>query len=445
MRWQAPLLLLLLLLASATAQTTDRSALTLAAEVEAIAKGQELWPGFEPLKIPLAVYDGSSTYLFRHPDPPPEFQREPDFAIHSGRHPAMTANTSIEIGGVLTATILLDQLQTDGTLLDLAATAIHESFHVFQSEHHVDWYGNVIDLFTYPSANGELLAQRRLETEALRRAMVEESVTDRACWAGVALHIRQDRFAALDSIHAAYERGLELNEGLATYVEKRVHGTKDSGIPPEGYSAEGIRQRGYDVGLAWALLLDDFAPGWQDRLEKDDDQFLDVLLHEALPAPASADCEFTADEVAEQEQRARDDAARLLDRQQQYRTDFEAAPGWSLVIEAAAGRPFWPQRFDPSNMHIVTGGVLHTRFIRLGNECGSLELIDRQVLTESAGDHPLFDGITRVVLTGLPGRPELAVQGDEITLELAGCSASFKPATLSQREQVVVVTLQTSE
>jgi len=445
MRWPASLLGLLLLLSSASAQTTDRSALALATEVETIAQGPQLWPNFDPLQIPLAVYDGKSTYLFRHPDPPTVFQREADFAILTGRHPEMTANTSVEIGGVLTATILLDQLHPDGTVRDLAATAIHESFHVFQGEHHADWYGNVIDLFTYPSTDGGLLALRRLETEALRRAIGLESATERACWAGVALHLRQERFAALDSVHVAYERGLELNEGLATYVEMRVHGTSDPGIPPAGYGADGIRQRVYDTGVTWALLLDDFAPGWQDRLEKDDDLFLDELLRVTLPAPAAADCEFSAEEVAAQQQRARDDAARLLAQQQQYRTDFEAAPGWSLIFEAAAGEPLWPQRFDPSNMHIVTGGVLHTRFIRLGNESGNLEFIDRQVLTVSAGDHPLFNGVTRVILTGLPERPEVPQQGNQVTLELAGCSASFAPATVSEQEQTVVVTIRASD
>jgi len=37
-----------------------------------------LWPGFEPQKIPLALYDGKKTWLFHHPHPPEEFTESPE-------------------------------------------------------------------------------------------------------------------------------------------------------------------------------------------------------------------------------------------------------------------------------------------------------------------------------------------------------------------------------
>ena len=41
-------------------------ALAVAQMVDSLA-GEEMWPGFDARRIPLAVYDGINTYLFRHP------------------------------------------------------------------------------------------------------------------------------------------------------------------------------------------------------------------------------------------------------------------------------------------------------------------------------------------------------------------------------------------
>ena len=39
-------------------------------------KKRDLWPGFRPDPIPLAIYDGRRTWLVRHPSPPNEFRPE---------------------------------------------------------------------------------------------------------------------------------------------------------------------------------------------------------------------------------------------------------------------------------------------------------------------------------------------------------------------------------
>jgi len=48
-------------------------ALAIDAELQRQAAERALWPGFDPLAIPLAVFTGQQTVLFRHPQPPPEF------------------------------------------------------------------------------------------------------------------------------------------------------------------------------------------------------------------------------------------------------------------------------------------------------------------------------------------------------------------------------------
>jgi len=157
----------------AMAQDQER-ALSVEREVERLAGQRMLWPGFDPLTIPLAVYTGERTYLFRHPSPPEGFSAvagtQPGIFACQGRHPAVTANSSAEIGGTVTATLLADGPRANRSPGDLAATAIHEAFHVYQRRRHPGWSGNEGDVFLYPTDDARLLGLRRLESAAWRRA-----------------------------------------------------------------------------------------------------------------------------------------------------------------------------------------------------------------------------------------------------------------------------------
>ncbi|MBC8647437.1 MAG: hypothetical protein H7X85_09760, partial [Thermoanaerobaculia bacterium] len=73
--------------------------------------GLPLWPGFQPAEVPVAYFDGSKTVLYRHPEVPEGFHSisaRIHTSIREGRHPAVTANSSAEIGGRETATALFD-------------------------------------------------------------------------------------------------------------------------------------------------------------------------------------------------------------------------------------------------------------------------------------------------------------------------------------------------
>jgi hypothetical protein len=198
-------------------------------ELLRIASAGPLWPGYRPDSVPLAIYTGDRTYLFRHPAPPAEFTVVDDVLSMPGRHPAATSNSSANIGGVVTATLLADGSRARLPLVELAAVAIHEAFHVFQRTAHPRWQGNEGDLFTYPADRADLLRLRREESEYLRRALARAS--DRACLAREAMARRAERFAAMDAAHAAYERDSEMNEGLATYVQLRATATTTVPIP----------------------------------------------------------------------------------------------------------------------------------------------------------------------------------------------------------------------
>lgn len=422
----------------------------IAAEVERLGAAP-LWPGYEPLRIPLAIYTGSATFLFRHPAPPEGFAPAGD-GMHrwEGRHPAATSNSSADIGGIPTATLLADGPRASQSPEVLAAVALHEAFHVFQRARHPAWIGNEGDLFLYPFDDARLLALRRLESAELRRALAAAGAADAACHARGALDARRQRFAAMDSAFAAYERGNELNEGLAAYIQLRAPGRTTVTIPEAEWPATGVRDRFYVVGPALGFLLDRFRPRWQAELEGNDAQTLDGMLAVALEGRAeggegSGNCRVGGEELAAIEAQAARDAGSVVAARGERRRAFDARPGWRVVVEPAAGKPLWPQGFDPLNLERAEGGVLHTRFLRLGNEAGTVEGVDGEAdleaFTEAAGAHPLFNGVRRVGFV-LPARPEVVREGGKVVVRGPGFRAEFAGGEVVEAEGAVTIRLQ---
>ncbi len=400
----------------------------------------DLWPGFNPRSTPVAIFDGSRTLLFRHPAPPQPFTPLADHDsvwVHPGRDSSVSANTSTELGGVTTATLMPASDSTSA--LRRAGILIHEAFHVFQRAHHHSWSANEADLFTYPVNDGQVLTLRRLESEALRRALMARTKPEARCWAHAAMALRGERFARLPAGSAAYERGTELNEGLATYVEWRATDAPDSNVlPAHEYPPEKIRDRGYRSGVALARLLDRLSPDWRAELEAHDSVPLDSLLSAAIANPAGQPCGFTGTERDSISRVAASDVAALTDRLAADRRNFLDRPGWRLIIKAAS--PLFPQGFDPLNVSVVAPGeVLHSRLVMLGNDAGRIEVIGRPSLSEAAGAHPLFNGVRALTVTGLDMPPSVMRGDGGLRVTADGITAEFRGATADTTGTVVTL------
>lgn len=424
------------------------------AEVDRIAARTALWPGFDPRRVPVEIYDGQTTLLFRHPSPPAEFvslsSRQGVWAF-AGHHETVTANAPAKLGGVWTATVMLNPA-SKLSLAARAALVIHEMFHVHQRERHPKWAGNELELFTYPFEDAELLALRRIETEYLRLAEHASSPGDAACRARLALSTRRERFARLSAGASQYERALELNEGLARYVEARAAGARRSDLTPAEFPAEELRTRGYATGHALALLLERFAPGWSARLEAGDTASLDELLAASLPAapragvPPESACALPESFAAAARTRATREAAALDARRETLRREFAARVGWRIVVNAEPGAPLWPQGFDPLNVRRVgASDALHTRHLKLGNDAGAIESFHPHMLTSGAGAHPLFNGVSRLTVAGLAAEPSVREQDGKVTLEAAGVKAEFLGARVERTGQTINVNLRAKQ
>ncbi len=424
-----------------SAPPADPGPLAVVADADRLA-ARDLWPGFDPRTVPVAIHQDGRTWLFRHPNPPPEFQPWPDrpgVFVAPGRHSGVTANSSAEIGGVVTATLLPPG--SGETLTRRAGVLLHEMFHVFQRRHHPKWTANEADLFTYPVDVQNGAALRSLEVEALRRGLLAEGPETAACWGQAAMTLRRERFLLLSPAAIAYERGTELNEGLAAYVQHRATGERDEALlPPEGYPPHGVRQRAYGTGAAMARLLDRMRPDWRGTLERSDTIPLDALLATAQSGSDGA-CGFAPDERRGLEQRAAAAVSELRALRTERRQAFLGQPGWTLeaVTEAT---PIFPQGFDPLNVEVVgPGEVLHTRYLKLGGPAGEIEIIGRSALTAAAGPHPLFNGVRRLVVTGLPNDPVARRDSGSVHIQAPGISGVLRIASVVQTGQTVTLTL----
>lgn len=385
--------------------------------------GQPLWTGFSPATTPLAIYNGQRTWLIRHPAPPAGFVPSPEIpgaSVLPGQYSEVRANTHSDIGGIQTATLLWPDKVVDPTRL--AATMIHEAFHVYQARAHPGWFGNEATLFTYPVTDSAAQRLQRLETEAFRRALLPKAPL--ACWASRAVSLREARLRLVGADAMAYERGNDLNEGLATWIEWRARNAPlDSLIPQAGFAPDGVRLRAYAVGPAQAFLLDRLRPGWPAELNADSTLTLDLLLARAT-APISCRADFTRRESDSVAALARRETSEVLGRRDGLRREFLARTGWQLLIELPTDSPLWPERFDPWNVTpLPDGEVLHQRHVRLSGAHGRIDVLDRWALTSPAGAHPLFNGIRRILLTGLKEPPALLSRGDTVVVSGPGLDA----------------------
>lgn len=309
------------------------------------------WPGFEPMHVPLAIFDGQRTWLFRHPAPPSPYvavDGSPGVFVRAGQEPLLVANSHVELAGVATATVWLDEAQARRPAREIAAMAVHEAFHVFQRRHRPAWVANEADLFSYPADDAQAHAGRLLETHALRRATESVQPEEAACWARAAVHWRQRRFERLGPTAAAYERAGEFNEGLASYVEGRAAGRPATRLRDGDWPPDAVRERLYASGEAWARLLSRFVEGFPASLPDDPAAGLDGVLAAHLPVGRA--CQVDAGLHASAVRVAQTQVAELGERRRALAREFDASPGQRLTVQAPGSAPLWPAGFDPMNI-----------------------------------------------------------------------------------------------
>ncbi len=415
---------------------------------------KKVWPGFTPSTWPLALYDGEKTLLLRHPTPPSEFAPvpgRPGVLSCPGRYAAIRANSTCEISGAWTATVIA----TSGVEQAMSAL-IEEIFHVFWRARHTVFRPNEMARYAYPLTNAENLAGLMAECEALARAL-DAGTPERAWrWVAAAFEQRSGRRLRLDEGSATFETHLEMLEGPANFVSDFALGKTSARTASELRRSRGleeIRWRFYSTGEAMGWLLERFVPGWKERLDADPNLTMQRLLEIGLGRKSASPAAFTEAERAAFRAAADWAIADLARRRSDLQAELEARKGARLVVEVAEnGAPLELGRFDPINLFVLGDGrVAHANFITLSDSNGSVELRNPDfargsyggvvALTESSGRRPLGDGTRRLTVFGIQGQPKVERKDGAVIIEAPGVRFSWKGAEVETEGATIRVKL----
>lgn len=347
----------------------------------------DLWPRFDPARIPLLIFDGTVTHLSAAAPQEPGWEAVEGGWVWPGRYPALTANTAVSLPGGLVAAGILTQDLAGPDPRRLAALVVHEGFHVFQQAHPSPaWEANELDALTYPRLSLAVAHARAEEAQSLSTALLSSHGWEDA--ARRALAWRAERFRHLSPEHVRFERRMETLEGLAHFLETRFLGE----LPrPDGTADAGadVREWAYRSGAALAHLLSKGEDGWQAEVTAGTalDEVLRVRLG-TVPLPPPTVALVEAAQLATQKVETRLSALRRA---------FRKLPGPRLSLRAEA--PWQVLGFDPLNLHAFPdGSLLHTRYLRLCGPGAELEVFGGQALTQGPG--PL--AVTALEVAGLP-------------------------------------------
>lgn len=407
------------------------------------AASRGVWPGFNPAGIPVALFDGENTILLRHPSPPPEFSPvpgRPGVLLAPGRYPAVVGNSTRDIGGVRTATVIATPEQSvERTML----AVVEEVFHVFWLGRHPAFRPDELARYAYPVEDAGNLRRLLAEDEALARALDAASTEEAARWSAAALSIRGERVPALTDEVRAFETALEMMEGTANYVARVAVGepaAKTAERLRNHRPAEGIRWRFYDTGAALCLLLDRLSPGWQERTERQPDLTTVELVEAAVRARAVEPAAFSTSDASTLLARSEADVADLSSRRRLLRTELLERQGARVTVELEDGaEPFRVQRFDPINLMVLDAGdIAHANFVTLAAPQGTVELNNPGFvrggfggtvgLTIPAGSHPLRQGVRRITIVGIAGAPQVGREEGTVTVEAPGVRIRLRGA-----------------
>jgi hypothetical protein len=215
---------------------------------------------------------------------------------------------------------------------------LHEAFHVHQARLAPGKYANEAAVAHYPVMDASNNALVALETRILRDAVLAKEAAQRRARIEQYLAVRTLRRAGLDTSSVSYENLNEFTEGTAKYVQLRFEQLGERVTPvPEMYLRPGftgyrggvlarrledqmndmvkvasfsddrfgnkfgggpLRWRLYSSGAAQALLLDEVAPDWKQRIFAPG-VYLTDLLAAAIPLSTDQRARLVAQSKAE--------------------------------------------------------------------------------------------------------------------------------------------------
>lgn len=321
------------------------------------------------LCAPMVIGD-ARTQTFATSQPPPDAPRPRGVGF---------LNAPIQWGGVTWIAYTWDDL-ANAPPWRRNEILLHEMFHGVQSQ-----LGLAVGILE--NEHLDLLDGRywvQLEWRALARALRTSGV-QRSTAVGDALAFRQARRRMYPAA-AENERGLEINEGVASYAGTVLAASSSADATANalailtgvGGGESFVRTFAYISGPAYGLLLDEASPGWHRALRGSDD--LGLLLMNALAVQPTNDAAAAAAEYGGAELRAAEQQREQLrqDRINELRRRFVDGP---VLVLPGGGSGTSDSR---GAIVIPSSGTVYFHAYRASGPWGTLEA-EKGVLLGSDG------------------------------------------------------------
>lgn len=305
------------------------------------------------------VLGDARTQTFATSQPPPDAPRPRSVGF---------VNAPLQWGGVTWIAYVWDDL-ADAPPWRRNEILLHEMFHGVQAQ--LGLAVGILENEHLDALDGRYWL--RLEWRALARALGTSGV-QRTAAVRDALAFRQARRRTHPAA-AENERGLEINEGIASYAGTVLAASSRADAIANALTiltgVEGgesfVRTFAYVSGPAYGLLLDEASPGWHRALRASDD--LGLLLMNALAVQPAHDAAGAAAEYGGTELRAAEQQREQLrqDRINELRRRFEDGP--VLVIPGGGSA-----MSDSRGAIVIPGsGTVYFQTYRASGAWGTLE------------------------------------------------------------------------
>ncbi len=412
----------------------------------ALIAENDLWPGFDPEQIPVAICDSINTWLFFADQPPEGFKPADDYAgayVYDGQYPLVRGNSVVRYGEAWTATSVLcnysRRTNERYTPRDMAGIIVHEQFHVFQRTKHPGWRQNDGVLLFYPEETKEALFLRRTEKEAFKRAVMSERKEELAGWALAALDCRKERLNRLPVQYGNYEKDLQHTEGLSDYIERIARGVDplNASNMTNGIAPAGVRDLGYWEGRWIAMILDRLNPEWKTYLESNDTLSLEDILQSVLIDPSLIKQHFSESDIRQLRLDSEKDFDEWQIKKAEEIESYKNLSGYKIEINSISD-PLNIRIFEPLEIEILPERtVFHRVIFSAANQKGNIRIFNHPCITGFDDSYRLV----KLILNGIPETPDVNLEEKKLTLKYEGIVLELNYAELRTDDSGYFLTL----
>jgi hypothetical protein len=327
---------------SATLSAVDKARLLEALHLKT-ELGDQAWPGWGTVDIPVILWNRSYEFLADYGDKPPECWSRVEGGLNGQtlyrRAADNPQNFAVRVGDAWVASMATKQT-TDRFLIDTfrdnfpfpikqifpyrlliqpsetqMGGVLHEGFHVYQSGNAPERMAEAESIHKlgeqYQTQAKSFQQDWKKESKLLADALEAKTKAEKLEFVRQFLETREARRrnSQLEEPYVNYERWLEWEEGTAKYIEvaslrkagetagyqslpemkndpdfkqyKRTSQRWSQELIQLRYQSTSGESQLYMTGMAQAFLLDDLAPGWKDQYWNDG-VFLEDLLRQAV-------------------------------------------------------------------------------------------------------------------------------------------------------------------